>query len=333
MLRVTPTSTRGGSTTSHVSMSAPIKLSPSDIPEFSGEIEDQETYRTKIEAMVGQTTFKFLLSRPPTNEVERERDEELFNVFKASFLEGTAYHLVTSSLLDPAVPGATLQPSGNRLWQIFLKWCNSGGRKDSLVKRLKDDLRELRLDGSAIDGLSYVNTFITKHAELDRIGATVPLSDRMSAFVDNIDDEYFNVVKELLQGIVMKVDRGEATFNPKEFYDSVEARQRVLDKEAVKDMEAKSRRQPINRKRGTSPTPNYNSDASNNSNSGTKRLNLSLLPALYSSSKTSHCVLSYYLLSSAHRVIQASEGYSGRCTVQCWGQRSILTASDSRDMG
>ena len=56
VLRVAPTSTTASSITSHSSASAPIKLSPSDIPEFSGEIEDQETYRTKIEAMVGQTT-------------------------------------------------------------------------------------------------------------------------------------------------------------------------------------------------------------------------------------------------------------------------------------
>ena len=282
VLRVVPRPTSG--TPTATSMSAPIRLSPSDIPQFSGEIEDQESYQTKIEAMVGQTTFKFLLSRAPTNEVERERDEELFNVFKASFLEGTAYHLVTSSLLDPETPGATLLPSGHRLWQRFLTWCNSGGRKDSLVKRLKDDLRELRLDGKSIDGLSYVNTFITKHAELDRLEATVPLSDQMSSFVDNIDDEDFNVVKELLQGIVMKVDRGEATFNPKEFYDLIEARQRILDKEAVRDMESKSRRQPVNRKRGNSPLPVYNSDSSVNSNSvSKKRLNLSLPPALYSS--------------------------------------------------
>ena len=286
VLRVAPTSNTASSITSHSSASAPIKLSPSDIPEFLGEIEDQETYRTKIEAMVGQTTFKFLLTRAPANVVERERDEELFNVFKASFFEGNAYHLVTSSLLDPDNPGVTLAPSGYRLWQRFLKWCNSGGRKDALVKKIKDDLRELRLDGQSIDGLSYVNTFITKHSELDRLEASVPMSDRMSAFVDNIDDNDFHVVKELLQGIVMKVDRGEAEFNPKEFYDSIEARQRVLDKEVTKDMETKSRRQPVTRKRGSSPGPNsgYKSDSSETSkNSESKRLNLSLPPALFSS--------------------------------------------------
>ena len=38
VLRVAPTSNTASSITSHSSASAPIKLSPSDIPEFSGEI-------------------------------------------------------------------------------------------------------------------------------------------------------------------------------------------------------------------------------------------------------------------------------------------------------
>ena len=62
VLRAAPTSTTPSLITSHSSVSAPIQLSPSDIPEFLGEIEDQETYHTKIEAMVSQTTFKFLLT-------------------------------------------------------------------------------------------------------------------------------------------------------------------------------------------------------------------------------------------------------------------------------
>ena len=72
----------GGNQAPHVSTSAPIKLSPSDIPNFTGEIEEQDSYKTKIEqAIVGQTTFKHLLSRALTTATEKERDEELFNVF------------------------------------------------------------------------------------------------------------------------------------------------------------------------------------------------------------------------------------------------------------
>ena len=84
----------------------------------------------------------------------------------------------------------------------------------------------------------------------------------------------------------MKVDRGEAKFNHKEFYNSVEARQRVLDKETTKDMETKSRCQPVTHKRGNSSIPHggYESDSSGvSNNSESRRLNLSLPPALFSS--------------------------------------------------
>ena len=131
----------GGNQAPHVSTSAPIKLSPSDIPNFTGEIEEQDSYKTKIEAIVGQTTFKHLLSRAPTTATERERDEELFNVFKNSFFGGTAYHLIGTALKD--AQGNAVQPSGHRLWQNFLAWCNSGGRKDALISKLKSDLKAL----------------------------------------------------------------------------------------------------------------------------------------------------------------------------------------------
>ena len=45
----------------------------------------------------------------------------------------------------------------------------------------------------------------------------------MSHFVDNIEDEDFSVVKELLQGILLRVDHDETSLNTKEFYDIVES--------------------------------------------------------------------------------------------------------------
>ncbi len=151
---------------------APIKLSTSDIPSFSGDIQDQDTYKTRIEAIVGQTTFKHLLSRGPNSVDEIERDEELFNVFKNSFHGGTAYRLIGSALKHSQ--GNPVAPSVHRLWQEFLAWCNSGGRKDSLMSKLKADTKELALDGDHINGFDYVNQWITKHNELADIGAAVP---------------------------------------------------------------------------------------------------------------------------------------------------------------
>eukprot|EP00957_Ditylum_brightwellii_P090081 6860318-Ditylum_brightwellii.AAC.1 len=60
----------------------PIKLSPADFPSFAGEIEEQESYKTKAEAQIRQTAFKFLLTWYRMNQDERERDEQLFNIFK-----------------------------------------------------------------------------------------------------------------------------------------------------------------------------------------------------------------------------------------------------------
>ena len=225
----------------------PIKLSPSDIPAFTGDIGDQEKYKTTIEAMVGQTAFKFLLSRDATTSVEEERDEELFNVFKASFLEGTAYHLITSLLEDE--DGHTLKPSGRRVWLKFKTWCNSGGRKDTLRSRLKADIEALRLDGDTTDGFEYVNLFITKYNELKNVGGAEDPSQMMSKFVEHIEDEDFSVTKELLQGILLQVDRKESALNTQEFYDMVETRQRALNQSADREMAVKSRRQHADLKR------------------------------------------------------------------------------------
>jgi len=54
----------------------------------------------KIGAIVGQTTFKHLLSRGPNSADEKERDKESFNIFKNSVHGGTAYPLIGSALKD-----------------------------------------------------------------------------------------------------------------------------------------------------------------------------------------------------------------------------------------
>ena len=238
---------------------APIKLSPSDIPSFSGDIQDQDTYKTKIEAIVGQTTFKHLLSRGPNSAEEIERDEELFNLFKNSFHGGTAYHLIGSALKDPH--GNPVAPSGHRLWQDFLTWCNSGGRKDALISKLKADIKELVLDGDHINGFDYVNQWITKHNELSDLGAAVPENTMMSDFVYQIDDDDFKVTKKLLEATMLRVNRGTTTLNLQEFYDSVESRQRTLDKAADNEMKVRSRRSNVqrSRKRGYSPASSVES--------------------------------------------------------------------------
>eukprot|EP00957_Ditylum_brightwellii_P041673 3156131-Ditylum_brightwellii.AAC.1 len=43
--------------TTTVKQHAPIQLSPADFPSFTGEIDEQESYKTKAEAQIGQTAF------------------------------------------------------------------------------------------------------------------------------------------------------------------------------------------------------------------------------------------------------------------------------------
>eukprot|EP00957_Ditylum_brightwellii_P107473 8200526-Ditylum_brightwellii.AAC.1 len=58
----TPSKSTGSLTGATKSMS-PICLSPTNFPVFFGEIEDQENYKTKAEAQIGQTAFKFFLRK------------------------------------------------------------------------------------------------------------------------------------------------------------------------------------------------------------------------------------------------------------------------------
>eukprot|EP00957_Ditylum_brightwellii_P143406 10925031-Ditylum_brightwellii.AAC.1 len=105
-------------------------------------------YKTKVEVQIGQTAFKFLLTRDAHNQEEKERDEELFNVFK-KIHGGKAYTMITLLLKD--ANGNDLPPSRHRVWTNFLTWCNSGGHKNTLIKNLKNDLKHLKLDGDDID--------------------------------------------------------------------------------------------------------------------------------------------------------------------------------------
>eukprot|EP00957_Ditylum_brightwellii_P145750 11098625-Ditylum_brightwellii.AAC.1 len=89
-----------------------IKLSPANFPAFSGEISEHEHYKTKVEAQIRQTSFKFLLARDACNQKEKKHDEELFNIFKNSFHGGKAYNIITLLLKDAS--RIDLPPSGRR---------------------------------------------------------------------------------------------------------------------------------------------------------------------------------------------------------------------------
>ncbi len=118
-------------------------------------------------------------------------------MFKRSFRGGTVYHLIGSMQKD--AQGNPVQPSGYKLWQNFLKWCNAGGRKDALISKIKSDLKAIVLDGDHANGFAYVNHFITKHNELDALGASVPDNTMMSDFGQR---------NQSLESKILQVNRG-----------------------------------------------------------------------------------------------------------------------------
>jgi hypothetical protein len=69
--------------------------------------------------MVGHTAFKFLLNHDADTPEAKECNEELYNIFKASFHDGTAYHLIRSSLANAG--GNEVQPWRHWVWNNFLK--------------------------------------------------------------------------------------------------------------------------------------------------------------------------------------------------------------------
>ena len=131
-----------------------IKLSPKEIPKFSGKISDQSSYKTRVEALIGD-------AETPD---EKKRDEELCNFFKNSILDGTAYHVVARSLRND--DGNELVPSGRRVWKRFQLWYFSGGRKNILIMTIRKDLKDLKLNGDSIDGFDNVNKFILLNDKL-----------------------------------------------------------------------------------------------------------------------------------------------------------------------
>eukprot|EP00957_Ditylum_brightwellii_P099326 7565767-Ditylum_brightwellii.AAC.1 len=53
---------------------APTKLSPSNFPNFSAEIKNQEAFQTKTKVHIRQTAFKFLLTTKAKDRKEEDHD-------------------------------------------------------------------------------------------------------------------------------------------------------------------------------------------------------------------------------------------------------------------
>eukprot|EP00957_Ditylum_brightwellii_P015276 1150862-Ditylum_brightwellii.AAC.1 len=124
-----------------------------------------------------------------------------------------------------------------------MKWCNSGGCKNTLIKTIKADIDALKMDGNTVDGFEYVNQHIMLYTKLDEL-LTSKMTElsKMQKFVDIIIDKGFKIVQQLLENTLLEIDHGNKTMNAKGFTDMVENQQHGLNKQAELDMEVKSRR-------------------------------------------------------------------------------------------
>ena len=142
-----------------------IVLNIKDFLKFSGDIKDQETYKTKVEAILGTTSYGYLLERNAASADERIQDKELYNVLNLSFLDGKAYSVISDSLKDSN--GNTLPESGHTAWTKFQTWCQLGGKQQTIIDNIWDEIDDLKLDGDAHDGVSYVSKHIKLHNKLE----------------------------------------------------------------------------------------------------------------------------------------------------------------------
>eukprot|EP00957_Ditylum_brightwellii_P040490 3064178-Ditylum_brightwellii.AAC.1 len=79
----------------------------------------------------------------------------------------------------------------------------------------------------------------------------------MTAFVEEIDDLYFETDKQILENYLLEIDQNERTMSVKEFTDMVESRQRGLNRVADQDMEVKSQKLQVKGNRGQPKSDTY----------------------------------------------------------------------------
>eukprot|EP00957_Ditylum_brightwellii_P133441 10173815-Ditylum_brightwellii.AAC.1 len=100
-----------------------------------------------------------------------------------------------------------LDPSGCRVWENFLKWYNSIGPNNTLIRTIKADIDVLKLDGNTVDGFEYVNQHIVLYTKLDELlTSKTPEMSKMQMFVDIIIDEDFKTVHQLLENTLLEID-------------------------------------------------------------------------------------------------------------------------------
>ena len=127
------------------------KITVNSLSEFSGEPIEFEEWELETKPTIGQTVYTKLLTNPPSANdiVVAVRDLELFNMFAASFLRGSALHVINE--IDP--------PSDHKAWEAIQTWCGSDATSRIIIDHYRNKLQSLQLDNDTTAS-EYINEFI-----------------------------------------------------------------------------------------------------------------------------------------------------------------------------
>jgi hypothetical protein len=169
-----------------------LKLHVNQLPEFEGSPLDWEVWELKIRVTIGQTGFRTLLAAPPTvgNLIEENRNKEFYNLLMNAILGGSAMHVMK--------PFQATE-DGHAAWHALTLWYGSHGTSRSIIDHYRNRLESLRLTETT-EASSYINNFIICCQKLEDRGEGYTVETKRQRFLDQIEDDFYDVAKQQLGG-------------------------------------------------------------------------------------------------------------------------------------
>ena len=171
------------------------KLSVNELSGFSGDALEFEEWELETKATVGQTVYMKLLENPPAanNIAMVARDVELFNMFVASFLKGSALHVINE--IDP--------PSGYKAWEAIQKWYGNDATSRTIIDHYRNKLQNLQLDEDTTAS-EYVNEFIICCQKLEARNEGMTDATKRAELLGKIINDDYDFMKQQLIGDTSK---------------------------------------------------------------------------------------------------------------------------------
>ena len=202
------------------------KIYVDSLKDFSGEPIDWEEWYIGTGATLGQTAYGTLLADTgkPTqaDTVGNARDRELYNMLKKALYKGTAHHIIDGNAAE----------SGHDAWMALKAWFGKAEVSRTLIDHYRNKLSELRLS-EKVKANEYINTFILCTRKLEEKSEGYTEATKRTKFLDQIEDEDYDVVVQYL--------RGDSTKTFEECVQRIRSREQELER-LSKDSTSKARR-------------------------------------------------------------------------------------------